>query len=131
MRNSDETGCRNARVRGRGVWAIVFLAAAAASGAACRATTPAATQPEYTPTATVKDIMQFVIDPSADVVWNAVHTVVTPDGMQEIEPVTDEDWINTRAGAIRLVEATNLLIVPGRRVARAGEKSEAPGVELE
>ena len=30
-----------------------------------------------------------------------------------------------------LMEAANLLMIPGRRVARPGEKSETPGVELE
>jgi hypothetical protein len=29
------------------------------------------------------------------------------------------------------MEAANLLMIPGRRVARPGEKSETPGVELE
>jgi hypothetical protein len=45
--------------------------------------------------------------------------------------LTDEEWELTRQGAIRLVEATNLLVMPGRSVARPGEQSEAPGVELE
>ena len=36
-----------------------------------------------------------------------------------------------QAGAITLAEAANLLMIPGRRVARPGEKSETPGVELE
>ena len=30
-----------------------------------------------------------------------------------------------------LAEAANLLMIPGRQVARPGEKSETPGVELE
>ena len=36
-----------------------------------------------------------------------------------------------RHGAITLTEASNLLMVPGRHVARPGEKSDTPGVELE
>ncbi len=36
-----------------------------------------------------------------------------------------------RHGAVTLMEAANLLMIPGRRVARPGEKSETPGVELE
>ena len=36
-----------------------------------------------------------------------------------------------RRNAIRLVEATNLLIMEGRHVAKPGEKSENPGIELE
>jgi hypothetical protein len=36
-----------------------------------------------------------------------------------------------RHGALALAEAANMLMIPGRRVARPGEKSETPGVELE
>jgi len=75
--------------------------------------------------------MKSLVDPSADVVWNAVHSVVGPKGIQEVVPKTDEEWEQTRLGAIRLVEATNLLIMPGRHVAKPGEKSEAPEAELE
>ena len=88
-------------------------------------------QPEYVPTATIKDIMLSIVDPSADVVWDSVQTVVTAKGIVDKAPRTDEEWTEVRRGAIRLAEATNLLIMPGRHVARPGEKSEAPGVELE
>jgi hypothetical protein len=98
-------------------------------GAAC--TQPAAPQPEYTPTATVKDLMQSVVDPSADVVWLAVTTVESAAGTVDTTPHTEEEWTKVRHGAIALTEAANLLMVPGRHVARPGEKSETPGVELE
>ena len=52
-------------------------------------------------------------------------------GVLDVKPQNDEEWANVRYGAIRLIEATNLLMIPGRRVARPGEKSEAPGIELE
>ena len=102
------------------------------SGSACRGQQSAsAPQPEYAPTATIKDLMISLIDPSADVVWEAVQTIVTPAGTEERRPKTDEEWANVRSGALRVVEATNLLMIPGRHVARPGEKSETPGVELE
>jgi hypothetical protein len=88
-------------------------------------------EPEYAPVATIKDIMLGIVDPSADVVWNAVQTVVGPNGIEEVAPKNDEEWKNARYAAIRIIEATNLLIMPGRHVAKPGEKSEAPGVELE
>jgi hypothetical protein len=75
--------------------------------------------------------MLSVIDPSADVVWLSVTTVVDDKGLVETKPITDEDWIRVRHGAVTLMEAANLLMIPGRRVARPGEKSETPGVELE
>jgi hypothetical protein len=39
--------------------------------------------------------------------------------------------MKVRTGAIQLVEASNLLMIPGRHVAKAHEKSETPGIELE
>jgi hypothetical protein len=91
----------------------------------------ASEMPEYTPTATIKDLMQGLIDPAADEVWLSVTTVMSQAGTVETRPQTDDDWAKVRHGAIKLVEASNLLIVPGRKVAKPGEKSEAPGVELE
>jgi hypothetical protein len=92
---------------------------------------PAPTQPEYTPTATIKDIMMSVVDPNADVVWLAVTTVQSAKGTVDTAPKNDEEWKKVRQGAIALTEASNLLIMPGRHVAAPGEKSETPGVELE
>jgi hypothetical protein len=92
---------------------------------------PAAGEPNYLPTATIKDLMLSIVDPSADAVWLSVTTVVDDKGFNETEPKTDEEWVKVRHGAIALAEAANLLKMPGRRVARPGEKSETPGVELE
>jgi len=92
---------------------------------------PAPTQPEYTPTATIKDIMLSVVDPNADVVWLSVTTVQSAKGTVDTAPKNDEEWKKVRQGAIALTEASNLLIMPGRHVAAPGEKSETPGVELE
>jgi hypothetical protein len=108
---------------------LIFGSSLFVSGACRRQPDPP--QPVYTPTATIKDIMDAIVDPSADVVWNAVATVITTNGVEERAPHTDEEWADVRRGVIRLVEATNLLVMPGRHVARSGEKSEAPGVELE
>jgi plastocyanin len=87
-------------------------------------------QPSFRPTATVKDIMKSIVDPEADVLWNSVATIVTIEGTEERAPKTDEDWASVRQAAVQLVEATNLLRIPGRQVARPGEKSENPRIEL-
>jgi hypothetical protein len=85
-----------------------------------------APQTDYTPTATIKDLMDSIVDPSADVVWNAVMTSVDASGTEDKFPRTDEEWADVRRGAIRLVESSNLLLVPGRHVAGPGEKSVPP-----
>ena len=112
--------------------ALILTAACHEQPAATQASAPPpADPPEYFPTATIKDLMQSVVDPNADVVWLSVTTVQSAKGTVETAPKTDEDWTKVRHGAIVLTEAANLLMVPGRHVARPGEKSETPGVELE
>jgi cytochrome c556 len=107
------------------------------SVAACQAPPPQATStsasadPQYAPTATIKDIMLSIVDPAADVVWLSVTTVQSSAGIVDTAPKNDEEWQKVRQGAVTLTEAANLLLMPGRHVARPGEKSEAPGVELE
>ncbi len=74
--------------------------------------------------------MDSEVDPSADYLWDSVSTTVTRKGIEEHRPRTDEDWKEVRRRAITLIEAPNLLVMDGRRVARPGETSEKPGVEL-
>lgn len=85
--------------------------------------------PEFRTTATVKDIMDSVIDPSADSVWGSVSYVATLTGTTENFPRTDDEWKAVRRHAIALMEGSNMLLVPGRRVARPGEKAEDARVE--
>jgi hypothetical protein len=60
-----------------------------------------------------------------------VKTVVDKDGVHESFPKTQEEWLDLRRAAIRIIEGANLLMLPGRQAAPAGAKSEVPGVELE
>jgi hypothetical protein len=80
---------------------------------------------------TVQDIMQSIIDPSADVLWGASGAVVDKEGIHELAPKTQEEWVEPRRAAVRIIEAGNLLMMPGREAAPVGSKSEAPGAELE
>jgi hypothetical protein len=91
---------------------------------------PAAPAPDFRLTGTIKDIMDGIVDPSADYLWDSVSTIVTRKGIDERRPRTDEDWKQVRRRAIELIEAPNLLMMEGRKVARPGEKSENPGIEL-
>jgi hypothetical protein len=96
-------------------------------GACTRTAPPSSLQPE----ATIKDIMDSMVDPSADVLWESVATIVSAAGTDERQPRTDDDWKNVHRHAVILVEATNLLKMEGRHVAKPREKSENPGIELE
>jgi hypothetical protein len=74
--------------------------------------------------------MDSMVDPSADFIWESVATTVSAKGIEEKAPHTNEEWAEVRRRAITLLEATNLLLMPGRRVAKPGEKADDPKVEL-
>jgi hypothetical protein len=116
-------------------------------------TGPAPAEPDLTQM-TIKDIMDSMIDPAADFLFDSLDENVTeldtttePFKLCWLEdkcdyivdertaitkaPKTDEEWLAVRRHAVTLVEAPNLLILPGRKVAQPGEKSEYPEVELE
>lgn len=92
---------------------------------------PAASQPEFKPTATVKDIMDSIVDPNADLIWESVSSTVSEKGIEDKMPKTDEEWAQVRRYAIALLESANLLLVPGRQVAKPGQKAEDSNIELE
>jgi len=104
---------------------------AVSASAKAQAAPAPGTDPTYTPTATIKDVMDDIVDPAGDLVWDATSVVVDQKGTNETLPRSDEDWKTVRRGAMLLVEGANLLQMPGRHMARAGETSEVPGVELE
>ena len=91
----------------------------------------AAVSPPLRPVATIKEIMDALVDPQSDVIFEAVATILTKSGTEERAPRTDADWDAVRKGALLLIEGGNLLVVPGRHAAGPGAKSEVPGVELE
>ena len=81
-------------------------------------------------TATIKDIMDSMVEPSADEIWDAVATVSNAAGVVDLQPRTDEEWTAVRRRAITLIEATNLIAIEGRHVAKPGEKARVEAIEL-
>ncbi len=70
--------------------------------------------PPYKPVADVKQLMQGIVDPSADVVWESVATIFTKEGAEDRRPRSDAEWANVRNHAMMLTEAGNLLMMPTR-----------------
>jgi hypothetical protein len=112
--------------------AVGMVAASLLAGCARQAPeqSPAA-DPPYRPVASIREVMNSVIDPSIDVVWNSVATIIDDGRMTDRAPGTDEDWAEVRRHALIVSEAANLLLMPDRPVAPPGAPSQAPGVELE
>jgi Cytochrome C' len=90
---------------------------------------PAAPAVEYAPTATVREVMQSIVEPSADYLWDSVATIITAGGEEHKQPRTDEEWDEEHKHAIALVEATNLLLIPNRHVAKPNETADNPEFE--
>ncbi len=109
---------------------VVGFACLLTVAVACTSPAPAAPDPGFRPTSTVKDIMDSIVDPGADAIWDSVEIVVTAQGTEERAPKTDDEWKEVRRRAVSIMEATNMLLVPGRRIARPGEKAENPKIEL-
>jgi hypothetical protein len=110
---------------------LLIVALVAVAGCNRKGEAPTPPEPPFAPDATIKELMLNVVDTSADTVWLSVTAVQSEQGLIETRPRNDDEWNTVRRGAITLAEAANLLMIPGRRVARPGEKSETPGVELE
>jgi hypothetical protein len=81
--------------------------------------------------ATIRDIMDSMVDPSADFMFESVREIWDETGIHKIAPQTDEDWAMVRRHALVLLEAPNLVTMEGRKVAGAGEKAEYPEAELQ
>jgi hypothetical protein len=73
-----------------------------------------AAPPPFKPVADNKLLMQSVVDPSADLVWDAVKTIITRDKTEEIRPHTTEEWLAVRNAAVALTESGNLLMMAPR-----------------
>lgn len=123
---------------------IVLLVVAAVSGG-CEAQpapptqaaqpAPPAADPPFRATSTIRELMQSMVAPSAQGLWDSVGRVSDARGTRDLEPRTPEEWAAVRRHAVSLMESTNLLLIPGRHVAAAGQETlkaedAVPGSEL-
>ena len=87
-----------------------LLAAVIPLSIACGGPAP----PPFKAVVDTKVLMQSVVDPNADIIWEAVKSIDTKDGSQEIRPKTDEEWTAVRNAAVTVAEAGNLLMLVPR-----------------
>lgn len=103
----------------------MLMLTASFSGCSRSQATPSAAS-DLKPVMTVKELMENIIDPQADVVFDAVTVDVTAKGIIEVKPTSDDDWVKVQRGAIILLESSNLLKMP-RRIAPPGDKNNSEG----
>src|ERR1700690_3198222 len=88
------------------------------------APTPAAPSappaPPFQLKASIQELMDAVIDPAADALWDSVSITETAKGTVFHQPHSDEEWQEARRHAIALIEGTNLLIMDGRKLVAPG-----------
>ena len=106
----------------------LFMASTLILLAGCQISAP---EDVYQPTSTIRDIMDSIVDPSANQLWDSVAVTVDLEGLHESFPESDDEWAAVRRSAISLIEATNLLLMPGREVAESGATAEDSEIELE
>jgi hypothetical protein len=70
--------------------------------------------------ASIQELMDAVIDPSADALWDSVSITTSKKGTVFHQPHTDEEWQEVRRRAIALIEGTNLLVMDGRKLVAPG-----------
>jgi hypothetical protein len=88
------------------------LAAAALAASACsNGSQPA---PPFKPTVDTGVLMESFIEPSADVIWLSVGTIVSAAGEEHIRPKTEEEWTKVKNAAVAVSEAGNLLMMEPR-----------------
>ena len=109
-----------------GVASLLLVGAAGTQYCSRPAAAPAGGAPDLKAVVSVKELMENIIDPIADNVFDAVGSDVTAKGIVETKPTTDEDWAKVRIGAVTLAEGSNLLKIP-RRIAPPGEKNNSGG----
>ena len=85
-------------------------------------TTPAS---PLTPVLSVKELMEHIIDPTTDWIFDAAVIDVTDQGVKTTVPKTDEEWLRVERGALLLAEASNLLKMP-RAMAPPGAAGSTP-----
>jgi len=93
---------------------LILLAAALQFGCSAAPEPAAPPASAVRPVLSLKQLMEWVIDPAADAVWDSVKTIITEQGTKETAPQTQEQWDAVRNGAAMLAESSNLLMMQTR-----------------
>jgi hypothetical protein len=96
---------------------VLVVVAAATGYGAWRAARARPVAGVYEPTGSIQDLMEGVVEPNADAIFQSVAIVSTLAGTDERVPRTDEEWARVEHAALVLAEAANLLRMPGRAIA--------------
>ena len=71
--------------------------------------------PPFEEVVDLRELMLHVIEPSAEVYWDSVGTIMDLEGTHEIAPSNLNEWLAVENAAATVAEAGNLLLLPARR----------------
>jgi hypothetical protein len=118
------------------VGTLALMAASGAVGAASPSKPPAKAPakavkavPENTANLTIKDIMDSRVDPAGDFLFESVVVTSDAKGVHHKQPRTAKQWAEVRRHIQVLIDAPDLLDVPGRKASHPDERSRNPAVE--
>jgi hypothetical protein len=97
--------------------ALVLVLTGTLAWSACgpaKAPPPPPSPSPFRPVADVRQLMTAVLEPAAEVYWDAVGTIIDRNGVVERAPKNDEEWEAVRHGAYVIAESGNLLMMDGR-----------------
>src|ERR1700761_2982801 len=92
---------------------VLALASIGVLAAACSKPAEQAAQPKFDTTLDMKELMGHFVDPGAWAFWHATGTVTTDKGEISNAPTTEEGWDAAESGATEVMEAGNVLQLPG------------------
>ena len=88
---------------------LLLTIVVSATLAACEAPPPP--QP-YVNVTDLPEVMTWILDPAADVLWDSAGAIITEAGTEDLAPTTDEGWDHARNNAATVAEVGNLLMLP-------------------
>ena len=87
--------------------ALVLLSGCDSAGRSAPAMEPAPAPP-YRAVANLKQTMEQILDPAADVIWDSAGFIITAEGEPDLAPTTDQGWEHVRNSAPRCSKTAGL-----------------------
>jgi cytochrome c556 len=110
---------------------LLALCLALALAACNRGAAPPAPPATQAGPLSLQELMQTMVDPSADALWAAVSTETTAAGSTEHQPRTEQEWLAVRRQALTLIDGARLLAGDRLAVTKPGktlEDAHVPGI---
>lgn len=93
----------------------LVVAACSQESATDAETASSVAAPNYNVTLDITEFMAHVVEPVADTIWKSAGWVDDEvEGYYELYPTDDEGWLRVHDHGAMIVEAGNLMMLPGR-----------------